>query len=308
LKYPKKLKAGDTIGLLCPSSPTKPEREELCKAFVRDLGYKIKAADNLSASFGGYMAGTGEVRGKWINAMFADPEVNAIICIKGGSSSSRAMEFLDLETIKKNPKIFVGYSDITNFHTVINQFGGFVTFHGPMVSSNMLDNKFDEETKNSLFHALNADEDYDLEKPANTDISVIKPGKARGILAGGCLSLLCASVGTPYEIDTRGKIIFLEDVNEDVYRIDRFASQLRDSGKFRDCAGVLLGQFADCKNREKPEFTPVECLADILKDANVPVISNVQSGHGFPMMTLPFGAECSIDTVTKTVRFHVDRS
>jgi len=252
------------------------------------------------------MAGRGDVRAKWVNAMFADPEVDAIFCVKGGSSGSRQMEFLDLETIKNNPKIFVGYSDVTSLHIVLNQVCGLVTFHGPMVSSNMVD-EFDEETKSSFFHALNADEPYTFKNPAKDEISVIRDGSARGILTGGCLSLLSASIGTPYEIDTRGKILLIEDVTEAVYRLDRYASHLRSSGKFRDCAGILLGPFVDCPNEHDSSFTALDCFKDILSDANVPVLCNVQSGHAFPMMTVPFGAECSIDTASKTIRFYPER-
>jgi muramoyltetrapeptide carboxypeptidase len=118
---------------------------------------------------------------------------------------------------------------------------------------------------------------------------------------------LSASIGTPYEIDTRGKILFIEDVNEDIYRIDRFAWQLHDSGKFRDCAGVLLGPFVDCENKHQSDFTALECFKDILGEAGVPVLWNVRSGHAFPMMTLPFGAECSIDTASKTIRIYPER-
>ena len=307
MKYPKKLKAGATIGLVCSSSPVMPpERVELCKTVIEKLDYKVKPADNLAVNHGGYMAGSGETRGKWINAMFADPEVDAIFCVKGGHGGTRAMEFLDLETIKNNPKIFVGYSDVTSLHIALNRHCGFVTFHGPMVSSNMID-YFDEETKNSFFSALNADEPYDFSNSKDKEISVVKKGSARGILTGGCLSILSASIGTPYEADTRGKILFLEDVGENVGRLERYAYHLRNSGKFRDCAGIILGQFEDCQNKDMPEFTAVKCLIEILGDINAPVLCNVQSGHCFPMMTLPFGAECSIDTDTKTIRFYPDR-
>ncbi|MCL2006606.1 MAG: LD-carboxypeptidase [Treponema sp.] len=306
MKYPKKLESGSVIGLVCPSSPVDYIREEKCKSFIQNLGYKIKVADNLTANHGGYMAGNGPARGKWLNTMFADPEVDAIFCIKGGSGGSRSMEFMDLQIIKKNPKIFLGYSDVTSHHIALNQICEMVTFHGPMVSSNMVD-KFDEETKNSLFNALNAVEPYDFQNPKGAEIFTVRKGSARGVLTGGCLALLSASIGTFYEIDTKGKILFIEDVGEEVSRLERYAYHLRNSGKFKDSAGIILGTFENCKNSHMSNYSPVDCLIDIIGDIDVPILCNVQSGHCFPMMTLPFGADCSIDTSTKTIRFYPQR-
>ena len=147
MRYPEKLKQGDTVGIICPSSPISGERRAQCIDAVEKLGYKVKAADNLTENYGGYMAGSGRVRAEWINKMFADSEIKAIFCIRGGDGSSRMMEYLNFDVIKNNPKIFVGYSDVTNLHLAITQNCDLVTFHGPMVSSNMVDS-FDTETRN----------------------------------------------------------------------------------------------------------------------------------------------------------------
>lgn len=302
MKYPKKLNTGDTIGLICPSSAVSEERVKRCKEVIEGMGYRVKMADNLATDYAGFMADTGEVRGRWINAMFADPEVDAIFCIRGGDAGNRAMEYLDLDMIKKNPKIFVGYSDVTSMHLAFTQDCGFVTFHGPMVSSNMVD-QFDEETKKSFFYALNTDEAWEFKNPKGYKISVLKEGKASGILTGGNLSLLTASIGTPYELDTKGKILFIEDVGEAINRVDRMAYQLRNSGKLKECAGVILGQFTDCVNKEEPSFTEIESFCDALEGLDIPVLYNVQSGHDYPMMTLPFGAECTIDTEKCSIFF-----
>ena len=141
MTYPEKLKKGDTVGLVCTSSPIKTERIEKCREAVENLGFKVKMADNLDAKFNGYMAGSGRERAKWLNTMFADPEVKGIFCIRGGDGSSRIMEYLDYEMIKNNPKVFAGYSDVTNLHLAFNKKCDFVTYHGPMVSSNMEVNK-----------------------------------------------------------------------------------------------------------------------------------------------------------------------
>lgn len=302
MKYPKKLQAGATIGLICPSSCISAEREEKCKAVLEGMGYKVKMADNLTTNYAGYMAGKGDIRASWINKMFADPEVDAIFCVRGGDASSRTMEYLDLDMIKKNPKIFVGYSDITNLHLAFNQKCDFVTFHGPMVSSNMVDD-FDEETKESFFQALNAEEGYEYKNPKGFEISVLKEGKAQGVLMGGNLALLTASIGTPYELDVKDKILFIEEVGENMSRVERMVYQLRNSGKLAQCKGIILGQFTNCGNEDDPTFLQNEVFRDALEGLDIPVLYNIQSGHGNPMTTLPFGAVCTMDTAKKSISF-----
>lgn len=302
MNYPKKLKPGATIGIICPSSAISKEREIQCTAVLNGLGYKIKKADNLTANLAGYMAGNGKIRGEWINQMFANPEVDAIFCVRGGDGGSRAIEFLDLELIKNNPKIFVGYSDITSFHLIFNQICDFVTFHGPMVSSNMVDD-FDNESKASFFEALNAEDSYEFYNPKGHDIEILKEGTAKGTLVGGNFALLCASIGTPYEVDTKGKILFIEEVGESMNRIDRLVYQFRNSAKLKDCAGILLGQFTNCPNKDMTEYTELNIFKEALADIDIPIMYNIQSGHGYPTMTLPFGAHCVVDTKTKTISF-----
>ena len=150
MKFPKKLEKGNTVALVCTSSGVETGRIAECVTAMENLGYKVKTAGNLDGAYAGYMAGTGKERAEWLNKMFADPEVDAIFCVRGGDGSARMMEYLDYDMIKKNPKIFVGYSDVTNLHLALTQECDFVTFHGPMVSSNIVDS-FDEETAESLF-------------------------------------------------------------------------------------------------------------------------------------------------------------
>ncbi len=302
MKYPNKLNLGDTIGVIAGSSPISKEREIQCKETLEKLGYKVKLAKNLAANYAGYMAGQGKVRGEAINEMFADSEVDAVICVRGGYAGSRAMEYVDFEIIKNNPKIFVGYSDVTSLHCAINKLCNIPTFHGPMVSSNMVDN-FDEETKASLYQALNAEAAYEFKNPKGFDIKVLKEGSATGQMIGGNLAVLCATIGTFYEVDTKDKIIFLEEVGEHMGRIERFAYQLKAAGKFAQCRGVVLGQFTDCENPNAPDYMELEFFKDILHDYDIPVIYNVQSGHDTPNMTLTFGATCTIDTDSRTIKY-----
>lgn len=300
--YPKKLQKGATIGLVCPSSPVSVQRREQCISALENLGYKVKAAANLTENHGGYMAGSGKIRGQWINKMFSDPEVDAVFCVRGGDGGSRCMEYIDLDVIRKNPKIFLGYSDVTSLHLYFNQNAGLVTFHGPMVSSNIVD-AFDEETARALFDALNGEGDYVFINPPDIPVRVMKEGRATGPLTGGNLSLLSAAMGTPYEMDARGKIIFIEEVDEPVTKIEKWCYQLRNAGKFKDCKGVLLGQLTDISNEFMPEYTALDCIGEILADYDIPVMYDLQSGHGRPMITLPLGALCTMDTASGYIGF-----
>jgi muramoyltetrapeptide carboxypeptidase len=259
VKYPKKLKDGAAVGLICCGSAVSGYRAGQCVSFIEKLGYKAVAADNLATDYAGFLADKGAVRGKWINKMFGDPGIDAVFCVRGGYGAAGAMPYIDLDLIKKNPKIFVGYSDVTCLHLALNQICGFVRFHGPMVSSNMLDN-FDGETSESFFGAVNAGDAYEFKNPRGHPVSVLKEGKAEGVLVGGNLSLLSASVGTFYEVDTENKILFMEEVTESVGRLDRYARHLLNSGKLRNCAGIILGQFKECFNENRPDYGALECL------------------------------------------------
>ncbi|HWR24164.1 MAG TPA: LD-carboxypeptidase, partial [Feifaniaceae bacterium] len=309
--YPKPLCPGGTVGLICPSSPVDAKKAAECVSFVRGLGFRVKAASNLTENYGGYMAGGGRLRAEWINRMFADPEVDAVFCMRGGDGGNRAAGYLDLELIKRHPKLFIGFSDATVFHLIFNQICRFVTLHGPMVSTNMLE-RFDGGTRAGFFEALNWIIEINcaghgvpcaFRNPPDIPLKVLKHGAASGPLVGGNLSILCASLGTPYELDTHGKLLFIEEVNEEVRRIDRMAFQLLHAGKFRDCAGVLLGQFTGCVNKDMPSYTELDVFRDALEGCGIPVLYNVQAGHGRPNMTLPLGANCAVDTARGTIVF-----
>lgn len=303
MKYPEKLKSGDTVGLICTSSRISEERKVQCEEAVRQLGYNVKTADNVTADLAGYMAGDGRVRAEWVNRMFADPDVKGIFCIRGGDGSSRIMEHLDYELIKNNPKVFVGYSDVTNLHLALNQNCNMVTFHGPMVSSNMVDS-FDEDTKTSFFEAIDADGSFNYKNPEEVPVKVLKEGKAEGILTGGNLSLLSASIGTPYELNTEGRILFIEEVAEPITKIEKWIYHLRNAGKLRQCSGILLGQFTKIRNDDK-NYDYLCCIKDAVDGLDIPVMYDVQSGHGSKIMTLPMGAVCRMDTSAGSIVFEV---
>ena len=307
--YPKKLEKGDCIGLVACSSFISEERFLACVEFLEKRGYRVKSADNITSNKAGYMAGEEAVRSRWLNRMFSDPEVDAIFCVRGGDGSNRMITGVDLDLVRANPKIFVGYSDITTLLNLFAEKCGLITFHGPMVSSNMVD-MYDDETKVSFEEMLSGPGQYDYRVPKDHPLVVEQKGTgfAAAPLAGGNLELIATSIGTSYEVQTDGKILFLEEVHGHIGNMDRTVFQLRDAGKLDRVKGVLLGQFTDMRIDE-PDYGPERVIMDAIRSTNrpdadqVPVLSNVQSGHGQPMLTLPIGAMCEMDTERKTIRF-----
>jgi len=304
--YPPKLLPGDTVGILCPCSPITEERLNACINTVTAMGYRVKLAGTPTESFGGYMAGSGKARANAINALFADPEVKAIFCLRGGDGGTRTVPYLNLDLVRRNPKIFVGYSDVTTLHLLFNQDCGLVTFHGPMVSSNMVD-AFDADTRSAFFRALNGDREYVFRNPPEEPVRVLHPGRAEGMVIGGNLSLLSAAMGTAYEPDTRGRILFIEEVEEPVTKIEKWMCQLRNSGTLARCSGILLGQFTDITNEFLPGYTALDCIRELTEDLHIPILYNLQSGHGEKIITIPFGAHCVMDSASCSVTFRIDR-
>lgn len=312
-KFPKKLNECKCIGLVATSSAISEKRLAACIDLLENQGYRLKVSDNITQNKGGYMAGEESRRAMWLNKMFADPEVDAIFCVRGGDGSNRMIMDVDLDVVRKNPKIFVGYSDVTSLLNTFVEKCGLVTFHGPMVSSNMLD-MYDDETRISFESALNAENEYLYAEPAQFPLVVMQEGcgLAKAPLAGGNLELMATSIGTPYEIDTDGKILFIEEVHGHIGNLDRTVYQLRNAGKFDHVKGVLLGQFTDMRI-DMPDYTPEDVVLEALLSsgrpdaAAVPVMRDVQSGHGQPMLTLPIGAVCEMNTKSRSIRFGVER-
>lgn len=300
--FPDKLKKGDTVGIIAPSSPVTKDEADACKKLVEDMGYKVKMGKCTYRSINGYSAGTGKEKAEDINEMFMDKEVNAVWCIRGGDTSSHTIDKLDFEMIKRNPKIFVGYSDVTSLHINFNQKCDFITFHGPMVKSNML-NDFDSFTKKSFENALNMDSELILYNPEGESFQVMVEGSAEGTIVGGNLALITSMIGTPYEIETKGKILFIEDVGETVARLDRMMYQLKYSQKLQEAEGIIFGDFTDCTNTRDESYTVVDMLKDVLADYNKPVMYNIKSGHCYPMSTIPLGAKCIMDTRSSKIKF-----
>jgi len=303
LLRPRALTPGAVVGLITPSTyVSDPDRLALAARTLRYFGLGMKAGRNVSKRHG-YLGGSVDERLDDLHAMFRDPEVQAVFCIRGGYGSAQLLDRIDYDLIRRNPKVFLGYSDITALHLAIQKKAGLVTFHGPVVLSRF-SAYTQEHFRKALFSpdpmgAVTNPPDSDPLRPAHT-LRTIRAGKVRGRLVGGNLSLVASTMGTPYEIETRGRILFLEDVGEQPYSIDRMLTQLRLAGKLSEAAGIVFGECNDCRPRDyQPSFDSTlslgEVLDGILGPAGVPVLSGLTIGHTDDQLTLPLGVMAELD-------------
>lgn len=303
--YGKKLKFGDTIGFVAPAGAVRTEGaiERAVKETER-MGFKVKLGESAGKKYG-YLSGSDEVRARDINTMFADDEVDAIICLRGGYGSMRILDQLDYDMIARHPKVFVGFSDITALHIALLNRCGLATFHGPMAAANWSGSPLNDFIRESLYRAvMHAEAAGALLNPPEYTKQTVNPGAAEGMLVGGNLMLIASSLGTPWEIDTKDRILFIEEIGERTYCVDRMLTQLRLAGKFRDCAGIVFGNFADCPV-EYPEFglTLEEIIQDVVAPCGKPIFTGLRCGHCTPSLTLPLGVRCRMnaDECTLTV-------
>jgi len=282
MKHVRKLEAGATLAMIAPSGPAAhPDLISEGAAALEDLGFNVVIGPGCYEKLG-YLAGSDSVRLKDIHRFFADPDIDGIFCMKGGDGVPRLLDHLDFDLISQNPKVFLGYSDITALHLVFNQKAGFITFHGPMPVSDFINPDFSTHERRSLLQAVMSTEAPGLVEslPGTSPVEVISPGQAQGVLTGGNLSLICALMGTPYEIDTRGKILIIEDINEAGYRVDRMLTQLRLAGKFDDAAGIAVGQFTETESDDPNKKYPIkDVFESILLPCNKPILYNLSFGH-----------------------------
>ncbi|MFA1736385.1 S66 peptidase family protein [Lysinibacillus fusiformis] len=304
---PKVLEKGDTIGLISASGATPPERLQPAIASIEKLGLKVVVGETCHARHG-YLAGTDNLRAADVHRMFQDPMIDGIFCVRGGYGATKILPLLDFEVIKANPKVFVGYSDVTALHIAFNQLSGLVTYHTPMPSTEFIRQEMDDYTWQSFCqHIMAAEvEEYGLKNPVDQPMSKLVAGSATGTLIGGNLTLVTASLGTPYEIDTRGKILFLEDIDESEQRVDRMLTQLKLAGKLDGVAGILLGAWTNCgpENPHKPEqsLSLQTIFEEILVPFNKPIISGIACGHCLPTMSLPLGRTIMMDADNHQIR------
>lgn len=304
---PKKLSPGDTIGIVAPASPSdKPYELERAGAFIEGLGYHVVIAPHVDLRKG-FVAASEEERAADINAMFADPAINAVCCARGGYGSAQIIRHLDFDLIRRNPKIFTGFSDITSLHLAINRLAGLVTFHGPGMSR-FNPEDLTEYTKTQFFKALTTDQplgDIPLHDPKKW-LHTICGGAAEGELIGGNMTLLCASLGTPFQPDVRGKVLFLEDVDTEPWIMDNNMSHLRNAGLLDAAAAVVVGECKGCEPFDyKPGFLSDVSVEEVfeyyLKPLGKPALYGLPLGHTDDMATLPLGVRVRLDASVKTL-------
>lgn len=283
------LRPEGTIALIAPAGPAALDVEK-AEQWMRNRGYGLRIYPGVYER-DGYLAGSDKTRLADLHSAFADPDIDAIFCLRGGYGTPRLLDSLDFGLLRANPKPFVGYSDITALHLAINRYAGFVTFHGPMLNADLLGDK-QPPTESSLFSLLRGQlgAGSELAHPVAFPLTTLEPGIARGRLQGGNLSMIAAVMGTPFEIDAQGIILFIEDVNEPIYRIDRLLTHLRLAGKLAQVAGVLVGDVAGVDSMALERL-----LKQTFAPLGVPVLSGWRSGHCDPNLTLPLGALVRLD-------------
>jgi muramoyltetrapeptide carboxypeptidase len=290
---PNRVLPGDTIGIVAPAGPFDRKEFDSGVAVLKAMGFRIVVPDDIYMK-NGYLAGTDIHRANIINTFFADRKIKAIICARGGFGSMRILSLLDFESIKKKPKIFIGFSDISAILSVLYMKCGFVTFHGPMVT-NLGDAS--RKTREALLAAVSSDAMLAIRPKAGI---TIRRGLASGPIAGGNLTTLCHLVGTPFEPELKGHLLLLEDKGEPCYRIDRMLTHMKLAGCFDGLAGLVLGSFEDCG----PVSEIVEIMDNFFKEDNIPILAGFEVGHGRNNITIPIGLNATVDTDRQLLSFH----
>lgn len=298
-KWVQPLKLGDKVAIISPSSP--PESAELVQKganFLAKLGLLPVVGESCYAQYG-YLAGSDELRAHDINKYFADPTISGIFCARGGYGLQRILELVDFDIIAKNPKVFCGYSDISALHNTIPERAGFITYHTPMLAT-LKFSQADPYTITEFTRQFFGNSIGQIKNPEGFEMEFFGEGVTEGKLCGGNLSIITSSLATAYEINTRNNILFIEEVAEEPYKIDRQLNQLRLAGKLDAAAGIIFGDFADCTASD-PNFSLT--IDEIIQNLNlkVPYIQGFKCGHCYPTASLPMGALARIDATTATL-------
>jgi len=310
LLKPPRLRRGDVIGLVAPSGHTDAAAIDKAVRNIGILGCRVKQGANLRAMFGNY-GGTARQRLDDLHTMFADPEVTAIWPIRGGSGCISLLAGLDYALIRAHPKILLGYSDITALHLAIYRHAGLVTFHGPVASSTLSDYAMEQlqavlmdPQPQTVIPMSSANAYRGLSEPQYA-VHTTHPGMATGCLMGGNLSMVSALAGTPYAADIAGTLLFLEDVNEAPYRIDRWMTQLDLAGGLHNAAAVMIGICEHCEAQDaEPSLTLDQTLALHLDPLIIPAVTGYSFGHIRNQCTLPLGVPATLDTRRQTITLH----
>ena len=304
---PPPLQPGDTVGLVSPSSATDDSFSlQLAREAMEALGFKVRSGEHYGARWG-HLAGTDAQRAGDLNAMFADRQVRAIVCVRGGSGAARVLPLLDYGLIRRNPKVLLGYSDITALLNAVLAQSGLVGFHGPIGAGSW--NSFNADQFRRMFFQRElmqyrnlAETGDELVQRRNRTVT-IAGGKARGELVGGNLTVLTALAGSPYLPDFSGKILFLEDVSEAPYRVDRMFSTLKLMGALDKVAGVIFGECTDCKPGDGyGSLTLEQIFDDYITPLGIPAYRGAMIGHIREQFIVPVGGKVELDADAGTFR------
>lgn len=295
---PNRLKRGDLIGLVTPGSPVTKEQLAGSVAKLEQMGFRTTYMDSVLSEYG-YFAGTDQERAHELMDMFTRQDVDGIWCVRGGYGSIRILDLLDYDLIRKNPKVFIGYSDITALITAIYQESGLVTFHGPMGISDF--NRFTVRSIQNVLLDPEADYKYPYKREKDTrdnpefDRYTLSGGRVEGVLIGGNISVLDSMIGTRFEPDFENKIVYLEEIEEKTYRVDKMVFHLLSGTKLKRAAGIVMGVFGDCNINDQPALSLKVALDDLLKPLGIPVSYGLPFGHIKRMVTIPTGIRAVMD-------------
>lgn len=285
---PPQIRPGDTVGVVSPSGPFEPERLQPGLAYLSGRGYRTREGHSLYAH-DRYLAGSDAARAAEVNAMFTDPDVRAIFTARGGYGSGRILDRIDYGAIKSEPKAFVGFSDTTALQLALYARTGLVTYSGVTLCADVGEEGLDPETEATLWQALEEGRFGSID-----GLRVLRGGPARGPLVGGCLSLVASLIGTPHMPDLSGTLLFMEDVNEAPYRVDRMLNQLLRSGILNEVNALLFGRFEGCEPERETEG-PVEAVLEALvEEVDCPVYAGLPYGHGAGRRVLPVGLAAEV--------------
>lgn len=307
LVKPPRLKSGDKLALVTPGSYITEDGLNESVKNLNDLGFDVTYNKDAILLQDGYFAGTDKQRAKDLMEKFEDKSVNGIVCTRGGYGCSRILPLLHYNLIRSNPKVLIGYSDVTALLYGVYQQAGLITFHGPVGTST-----FNEFSVNNFNRVLTNPERTEVFSNSNSDadkntygVKTLVEGTGKGRLVGGNLSIMVSLIGTRYDVNYSKKLIFIEEVEEEPYRIDRMLTQLIESGKFKHASGIMMGIFKDCEVKKKDpgfkkSFSLMDVLMDRLSNLKIPVIYGMSFGHVNDKFTIPFGIRAELDTNHQT--------
>ena len=293
IRTPARLRPGDTIGIIAPAGSFDRKQFESGLGVLKNMGFQLNVPGNLLDPKG-YLAGSDAHRADLVNKLFADKTIQAIVCARGGFGSMRILPLLDFELIRRHPKIFVGFSDISAILSALYTRCCMIAFHGPVVTS-LADAS--HKTKDALLTAVSSSRPVEFQP--NNGLT-IRPGTAKGSVCGGNLTTLCHLVGTPFMPSFAGRILFLEDCGEQTYRIDRMLFQMKLSGCFENLAGLVLGSFTDCGSME----SIVKIIGNVFDDDDLPILAGLDAGHGSHNFAFPIGLEATLDADRQVLKYH----